>query len=203
MLDLLPLSSYVLITTFTPGPNNISSASMGIVHGYRRTLPYLLGIATGFAFVMLLCGWISGRLARILPQIETIMRWLGAVYVVYLAYHTLRADYAFEDGNQKALGFYNGLLLQTLNPKAITYGLTLYAGFLLPVSHRFFSLALSAVALALVAFVATSTWALFGSAIKRYLRNPRIKRLVNWVLAMLLFYTAIELSGVLALIGLA
>jgi len=74
---------------------------------------------------------------------------------------------------------------------------------LLPVSHRFFSLALSAVALALVAFVAIFSWALFGSAIKRYLRNPRVQRLVNWVLALLLFYTAIELSGVLGLIGLA
>ena len=202
MLDWLPLASYVLITTFTPGPNNISSASMGVVYGYRRTLPYLLGIATGFALVMLLCGWISGSLARILPQIETIMRWVGAAYILYLAYHTLRADYAFEDNDQKPLGFFNGLLLQVLNPKAITYGLTLYAGFLLPVAQRFLSLALSAVTLALIAFVAISTWALFGSAIKRYLRNPRIQRLVNGFLALLLFYTAIELSGVLGLIGL-
>lgn len=202
MLDWLPLASYVLITTFTPGPNNISSASMGVVYGCRRTLPYLLGIATGFALVMLLCGWISGSLARILPQIETIMRWVGAACILYLAYHTLRADYAFEDNDQKPLGFFNGLLLHVLNPKAITYGLTLYAGFLLPVAQRFLSLALSAVTLALTAFVAISTWALFGSAIKRYLRNPRIQRLVNWFLALLLFYTAIELSGVLGLIGL-
>jgi len=203
MLDWLPLASFVLITTFTPGPNNISSASMGIVHGYRWTLPYLLGIATGFALVILLCGWISGSLARILPQIETIMRWIGAAYILYLAYHSLRADYGFEDDDQKPLGFLNGLLLQILNPKAITYGLALYAGFLLPVSQRFLSLALSAVALALVAFGAISTWALFGSAIKHCLRNPRIQSLVSWILALLLFYTGIELSGVLGLIGLA
>jgi len=75
---------------------------MGVVHGYRRTLPCLLGIATGFALIMLLCGWVSGSLARILPQMGTFMRWVGAACILYLAYNTLRADFAFDD-DQKPL----------------------------------------------------------------------------------------------------
>jgi threonine/homoserine/homoserine lactone efflux protein len=55
--------------------------------------------------------------------------------------------------------------------------------------------------LAAVAFVAVSSWALFGSAIKAFLRRPRVRLVVNWVLALFLVYTAIELSGVLALLG--
>ena len=39
--DLIPLISFVVVTTFTPGPNNISSASMGVLHGYRKTLNFL------------------------------------------------------------------------------------------------------------------------------------------------------------------
>ena len=46
-VDMLPLISFVIVTTFTPGPNNISSAAMGIAFGYRRTLPYLFGITAG------------------------------------------------------------------------------------------------------------------------------------------------------------
>ena len=46
-IETFSLISFVIITTFTPGPNNISSASMGIMYGYKKTLDFLLGIAAG------------------------------------------------------------------------------------------------------------------------------------------------------------
>ncbi len=51
--NLFPLLSYVLISTFTPGPSNISSASIAVQHGYRNTLNYQGGLAAGVLFVML------------------------------------------------------------------------------------------------------------------------------------------------------
>ena len=51
--------------------------------------------------------------------------------------------------------------------------------------------------LAAISFSATSTWAVFGTTIKTYLHNPRLKMAVNIVLALLLVYAAIELTGVL------
>ena len=58
-LDMIPLISFVFVTTFTPGPNNISSASMGMRYGYRKTVAYLLGISSGFFVVMLACALLS------------------------------------------------------------------------------------------------------------------------------------------------
>jgi cysteine/O-acetylserine efflux protein len=200
-LDLLPLLSFVLITTFSPGPNNVSSASMGVLHGYRKTLRYLAGIAVGFVVIMLLCGWISNALLRVLPAFEVALRVVGACYILWLAYETLRASYNFGNGNQALLGFTKGLLLQVLNPKVIVYGLTLYSSFLASLAERPLGLILSALLLAGVAFCATSTWALFGTAIRAFLHQPKIQRAVNLVLALLLVYTAVELSGLLDLIG--
>ena len=96
MLNLPAILSFVLATTFSPGPNNISSASMGVLHGYRKTLRYLMGIATGFFFVMLLCGWISRTLLDAIPALETMLRIIGAGYILWLAYHSLRANYSKE-----------------------------------------------------------------------------------------------------------
>jgi cysteine/O-acetylserine efflux protein len=48
--------------------------------------------------------------------------------------------------------------------------------------------------LAVVAFCATSTWALFGTAIKTHLRHPRLKTAVNIILSLSLVYTAISLT---------
>jgi cysteine/O-acetylserine efflux protein len=189
--------SLVLVTTFTPGPNNISSASMGVLHGYKKTLRYLAGIATGFFFVMLLCGWISTALLKTFPSFETALRFIGAGYILWLAFETLRASYTFETEDQALLGFMKGLLLQVLNPKAIVYGLTLYSTFLAPIKDNPAYLGLSAFFLTAIAFCSVSIWALFGSAIRTYLHQPRIRQAVNLALSLLLVYTAVELSGLI------
>lgn len=191
------LASFVVITSFTPGPNNISSASMGILYGYKKTLNYLAGIVTGFFLVMIVCGWISATLREILPSFESILRLIGAIYILWLAYHTFRASYAFDESQQARLGFVNGFFLQLLNPKSIVYALTLYSTFLGGKISEVLPLFLSALALATVGFCAVSTWTLFGASIRAYLKRPRLNQFINTALALLLVYTAIELSGVL------
>ena len=187
--------TFVFITTFTPGPNNITSSSMGILYGYRKSLKYMSGIVTGFFGIMFLAGIISQTLYAIFPSLESVMRIIGAVYILYLAYKTLKSSYNFGEEASPVLGFFNGLLLQALNPKAWIYGLTLYTTFLASITNNIIFLLISALFLACVAFCATSTWALTGAVIKRYLKNPNIQKGINITLAVLLIYTAVDLSG--------
>ena len=194
-INLVPFLSFVLITTFTPGPNNISSTSMGVLYGYRRSLKYLLGIATGFFFIMLLCGLVSTTLLRIFPSFEWVLRLIGAAYIIFLAIETLRASYNFSKEDQPLMGFMRGMLLQLLNAKMIIYGITLYATFLGPLVNQPFYLVISAVGLASLAFLSVSTWTIFGAGIRTYLRLPKVQLWVNIILASLLVYAAIELSG--------
>lgn len=117
MIDnLTTLISFVLITSFTPGPNNISSASMGVLHGYKKSLNYLGGISCGFFFVMLVSGLVSTTLLAVFPPFESVLRIVGAGYILYLAYGILKASYTFEERDIRPLGFANGLMLQLVNP---------------------------------------------------------------------------------------
>ncbi|MFC2042916.1 LysE family translocator [Chloroflexota bacterium] len=194
--DMIALASFVLVTSFTPGPNNISSASMGILYGYKKTLGYLSGIVTGFFLVMLLCGLISKTLLYVFPSFESILRIIGALYILWLAWHTLIASYSFNEEDQNLLGFSNGFLLQLLNPKVIVYGLTLYSTFLGNMVTSPLYLFLSAVVLAGVGFAAISTWTFFGAVIRIYLNQPMVKQGLNIALSLLLVCTAFELSGI-------
>ena len=128
-IDFIPLASFVVVTTFTPGPNNISSASMGVLYGYRDTVKYLTGISVGFFFIMLLCAYVSSTLLRLTPSVEPMLRIIGAAYILWLALSTARASYGFNSMDQPPMGFKKGFLLQTLNPKVAIYGLTLYSTF--------------------------------------------------------------------------
>ena len=196
-IDWIPFLSLGLIAIFTPGPNNISCASMGVRHGYKRTLNYILGIVIGFFMLMLLCAFVAGTLSSLFPSFETILRFAGAAYIAWLAVETLRASYAFDLQNQKPIGFWRGLLLQLLNPKAIIYGITIYSTFLIPIRGNIPWQIGSALFFAFLVFLSTSTWTLFGSAIRKYLNQPFIQKTVNAILAVLLLYTALQISGLI------
>ncbi len=192
---IFPIIAYVLVSTFTPGPSNISSASLAVQQGYKKTLIYQSGLAAGVFSLMLLSGWISAALLGIFPAIEPILRYVGAGYILYLAYGILKASYSFQDQESRPLGFFHGLMLNVLNPKLIVYAFTLFSLFLNPITANRALLALAAVILAVISFGATSTWALFGTVIKARLHNPRLKIVVNVLLSLSLVYTAVKLVG--------
>jgi cysteine/O-acetylserine efflux protein len=194
--NLLPVLSYVLISTFTPGPSNISSASLGVLHGYKNTLNYQSGLALGVFIEMFLSGLISKTLLSIFPAIEPVLRVVGAAYILYLAFSILRASYTFTDQNTKPLGFASGLTLQLLNPKLVVYAFTLFSMFLASVTDNVLLVFLAAMLLAIISFGATSTWAMFGTAIKNFLQNPRLKTVVNILLSLSLVYAAASLVGI-------
>ena len=196
-IEFAPFLTFVLVACFTPGPNNISSASMGILYGYKRTLPYLLGIITGMMLMMLLCGLIANSLFSLLPGLEKWLHYIGAAYILWLAHGILHASYSFKDGESTHLGYFKGVALQVVNPKVIVYGMTLYSTFLAPIVNDPLWMIISAVFSGVVTFIAVSTWTLFGSAIKTYLRQPRIRHGVNVVLALLLVYTAVDISDLI------
>ncbi len=194
---ILPIISYVLISTFTPGPSNISSASVASLHGYRNTLRYQGGLASAVFLLMFVSGLVSSTLLQTCPVLEPVLRVVGAAYILYLAYGILRASYAFAEGNARPLGFVHGLMLNVLNPKLTVYAFTLFSAFLAPMTGNVGLLVLAALLLAAISFSATSTWALFGSTIKTYLHNPRLKLAVNIFLALSLVYAAASLAGLI------
>ncbi len=128
-IDYVSVFIFTFVTTFTPGPNTISSAMMGIRAGYRRSVPYFLGIATGFFSIMLFGGIFASLLVRVLPEIMQVFTYLGAAYILYLAYRVLHADYTLSKENPKLLDYKDGLLLQLFNPKVVVLALTLYTTF--------------------------------------------------------------------------
>jgi cysteine/O-acetylserine efflux protein len=196
-ISLLPILSYILISSFTPGPSNISSASLAVLHGYKNTLRYQAGLAAGVFLLMFLSGLLSTTIISVFPIFEPIMRYVGAAYILYLAFGILKASYTFTEKESKPLGFLHGFMLQILNPKLFVYAFTLFSAFLATITKTSSTLILVVIVLAMISFCATSTWALFGTAIKTQLHHPRWNLVINIILSLSLVYTAISLTGLL------
>ncbi len=196
-IQLLPLLSYVFISTFTPGPANFSSSSLGVLHGFRRTLPYKGGLVLGVWLMMLAGGLVSSTLLLWLPALEPALRLVGAAYILYLAYGMLRASYTLTQRETAPLGFRHGLLLQLSNVKLVVYAFTLFSSFLAPIARQPAVLVVAALLLAAVSACATSVCALFGAGIATRLHSPRLTRWLNTALALFLIYAALDLAGLL------
>ena len=193
MFSWLHFLSYAVVTAVTPGPNNILSMSNAGRRGFWRSFPFNLGIWLGFSLVMLLCTFFCSALAAWLPRIETPLLFIGAGYMLYLAWKTWRAPPVLEEQEQgQAGGFVSGLILQFINPKIYVYCLVSMEAYILPYYQRQVGkLVFFALLLALIGFLFTLVWALFGSVCK--LLFSKYGRITNTVMALLLVYCAVSL----------
>src|SRR6056297_2233887 len=153
-IDFVSLIPFILVTIFTPGPANLSCTSMGINYGIKRSLGFIYGLQAGFILVMLLAYIFSNLLLKIIPSMQSIMRWVGSAYIFYLAYQIYKTDYSYQQNSQesKPFGFRHGLLLQFLNPKLYIFILTLYTVFIYSIIHIPKYMGLLIVILALLGF---------------------------------------------------
>ena len=192
-MNWLSFISYVIITTFTPGPNNISSMTNASRYGFVKSLFYRVGITVGFFLVMGLCALFSATLLKYIPALKPYMLALGAAYILWLAWKTYSSSsHSSGDGAvQSECSFLSGLFLQFVNVKVILYGVTTMSTFVLPHTQSLALLAAASAILALTAFVSTSSWAAFGAVFNRFLKNH--ERATNIAMALLLVYCAVSL----------
>ncbi len=190
MFNFYPFLTYVLVTTFTPGPNNILSMTNGLRYGYRRTLSFLAGETSGFFVVMFVSGLLNIALVSLAPSIRFWLNVCGAVYMIYLAVHIVLSKPTGKDTRRNDLNTFGaGFALQFINPKGILYGITVFALFITPIYQNPWIVSLFALLLACVGFIAVSSWALGGNLFYRFLQ--KYERWFNLVMGALLVYTAI------------
>ena len=191
MFSWLNFLSYAVVTAVTPGPNNIMSMSNAGRLGFRKSFPFNLGIWVGFSAVMLVCTFFCNMLSEIIPKIKTPMLTIGALYMLWLAWNTLKDSCALEEKHAKST-FLSGALLQFINPKIYIYCIVSMEAYILPYYQGdWVALILFSLLLAFIGFAFTLCWSMFGSVFK--LLFSKYAKVTNLIMAGLLVYCAISL----------
>ena len=190
---LLPFVIYAVVTTFTPGPNNIAASATGMRLGYRRTLPFLLGMLAGFMLIMLASGLLTDLARRAYDGILPWLKWVGAAYMTWLAVSLFLPTKHDSDEPARNARFFDGMFLQVVNPKLILYGITIYSSFQTLLAGTPGRLVGSVVLLSLLGFSSISLWAVVGSTFSRLLITKTAKLVFNIVMALLLLYSAVAI----------
>lgn len=190
----LAFIAYALATTILPGPNNVLLLSAAGRNGLRKCLPLLIGIWSGLVTVMLLCGSFLSVLDRFVPQITPVFKYVGAAYILWLAWKTFRRPPVGEERTDTSLSFREGFLLQFLNIKVLMLGLAAYPGYFLSGNVHawpvFLLVPLFAVSMTVCCGTGNLIWALAGSLLKPIYN--RSYRLINLCMALLLVWCAVK-----------
>ena len=194
----LALLSFCLVTTITPGPNNMMLLSSGLSFGVRRSLPHMAGVASGVIFMALVVGIGMAWVAQYLPVFHRVLHIVSTVYLLWLAWKIARSPGPGE-GNSRAqpMRFIEGLAFQWVNPKAWAMVLGAVSSFTRP-DHLMADLPYVLAGFALVGPPCNLLWIAAGSALKAHLRDQRKVRAVNIGLAGLLVASILPGLGSLA-----
>ncbi len=178
---------FAVVMYFTPGPNNIMLLSSGLTYGFRRTVPHIAGIIIGFAFMVATVGLGLGTVFLAYPILQTILKYAGAAYLIYLAAVIAMSGPAEpdQDNGRGPMTFWGAAMFQWINAKGwvIVIGtITAYTA----IAQFPLNIAIQTVISLIVGTASTVVWALFGTALRPVLTSERLVRAFNILMAVLL-----------------
>ncbi|MGV8841350.1 MAG: LysE family translocator [Bauldia sp.] len=190
---LLGLLVFALVSSLTPGPNNMMLLSSGLTFGFRRTIPHMLGVAIGHPAMVLAIGFGLGEVFQRVPAAYTVLKVAGAVYMLYLAWRIATSgEVKAKAGDARPLSFVQAALFQWVNPKGVVMAVTAVSLYTVRDDYTA-SLLIAALAFLLTNLLSVTTWTAFGSVLQRFLSDPRAVRWFNIVMAILLVLSLVPM----------
>jgi threonine/homoserine/homoserine lactone efflux protein len=183
---LTALAVFALVSSLTPGPNNLMLMASGANFGFRLTIPHMLGVSLGFTLMVLLVGLGLAQLFQLYPTSYTVLKIVSVFYLLFLAWKIATAGKP--DKNISTSGrpftFIQAALFQWVNPKAWIMALTALSVY--SPSQSIASVALVAVVFGAINLPSVSCWTLLGQQIQGLLSSPRRLTAFNISMALLL-----------------
>ena len=184
--EILSISLFWFVAAYTPGPNNVVASYSGFNFGIKKTIPHILGVTFGFTSLVLLLTIGLINIFKLFPIIQVIIRYLGTIFLIYLAYKIASSTAADEIKKENPVKFIETFLFQYLNPKGVMVAIIVVSTYV-ELGEKYVNHAIQVV---LLAFLFSSTsitlWAFIGKFLRKFATNDKFIKYFNYVMSMLL-----------------
>jgi threonine/homoserine/homoserine lactone efflux protein len=184
-IALLPLAVFAASQVGTPGPANMALMATGARYGFRAALPFVAGVALGKQLIIWPIGFGLMELATRAPWLFTILKFVSAAYIIWLAWKVANLRLGQGRGTGKAPGFAAGLIVHPLNPKAWAMIVGSFTAFVAPGTPTLTATATIAAVLLLCQIILHPIWTLAGDGIAKTLAGTSAEPYLMWTLATL------------------
>ena len=189
--EILSMALFWIVAAYTPGPNNVIASYSGFNFGIKKTLPHIFGVAFGFTFLIFLLTIGLVNVFKIFPVIQVSLKYLGSMFLVYLAYKIYFSRVDNEKKNENPVKFVETFLFQFLNPKGVLIGIIIVSTY---VEHgeNYLKYATQVIFFAfLVSLSSITFWTFVGKYLRKFATNEKFIKYFNCVMSLLLILSII------------
>ncbi|MDA9151835.1 LysE family translocator [bacterium] len=183
--DLLLLLGISLSLGFTPGPNNAVASYSAFNFGFKKTIPLIMGVGLGYTTLVILINFVLISIFKTYPIIQEIIRILGTVFLVYLAYKISTSNTSNNEKKTNPVTFYDTFVFQFINPKGVMAATTLISKFVDQDNYISTSVMVIIVC-SLTAFSSITAWTLLGKFLRKFATNNSFIKRFNYVMSVLI-----------------
>ena len=184
--EILSLSLFMLVTSCSPGPNNIVASYSGINFGLAKTIPHMCGVIFGFTTLVVVMNFGLINIFKMFPLIQEILKYGGSIFLVYLAYKISFSKSNSKDSTENPVKFIETFFFQFLNPKAVIVSIIIVSTYVDSgenfINHSFWVLAVAFIFACFSIFF----WSLIGKFLRRFATNEKFIKRFNYVMSFLL-----------------
>ena len=189
--EILSMALFWIVAAYTPGPNNVIASYSGFNFGIKKTLPHILGVAFGFTFLIFLLTIGLVNVFKIFPIIQVSLKYLGSIFLIYLAYKIYFSKVDNEKKNDNPVKFIETFLFQFLNPKGVLIGIIIVSTY---VEHgeNYLIYATQVILFAFAVSLSSITfWTFVGKYLRKFATNEKFIKYFNCVMSVLLLLSII------------
>ena len=188
---LLAIFSFSIVMSISPGPVNIIIVTSGINHGFKKTFSFILGATIGFTLLLFLLAIGLKSILDLYADFLFYVEIIGSSFIVYMGYKiaTSLGEISIENKQNKIPTFYNGFLLQWLNPKAWIACISGVSMFVNNDKTLFIFVLIYFV----VCYLCLSFWGILGQKIAMFLSTNIRLRIFNMIMGSILIFSALLL----------
>ena len=168
----------------TPGPANMAMLATGARFGFRAALPFVAGVILGKQLIIWPIGYGIMEVASQIPLLFEILKFLSALYIIWLAWRVANMRLSSGEPSVDAPGFWSGLLVHPLNPKAWAMILVGFTNFVESDTTTFYATLYIAASLLIIQIICHPIWTLFGDRIAKFIIGKKYERVFMWFLAL-------------------
>jgi len=189
--EILSISLFWFVTAYTPGPNNVVASYSGFNFGIKKTIPHILGVTFGFTSLVVFLSIGLINVFKLFPIIQTVIRYLGTLFLIYLAYKIAFSTTSNETQKENPVKFIETFLFQYLNPKGVTVAIIVVSTYV-ELGVNYINYATQIVVLAFLFSITSITlWTFVGKFLRKFATNDKFIKFFNYAMSVLLLLSII------------
>ena len=184
--EILSLSLFMFVLSFSPGPNNIVASHSGFNHGIKKSVPLILGVIFGFTTMLALVNFLLINIFNIYPIIQKILVICGSIFLIYLSYKISFSKSSNNNEKLQPVNFIETFLYQFFNPKGVLAAITAVSTYTESgVNFLKYSTWVLGVAF-ICALISVIFWTMLGKFMSKFATNDKFINWFNYVMSTLL-----------------